>query len=49
MCFLETVTLITAYLSDQYKTRAIPIGILSIIATVGYAVYLGEQMPLSLI
>ncbi|KIM78028.1 hypothetical protein PILCRDRAFT_76059 [Piloderma croceum F 1598] len=33
-------TLISAYLSDRYETRAIPIAIISTIAVVGYAVYL---------
>jgi MFS family permease len=37
---LDSVTLISAYLSDRYETRVIPIAIISTIAVVGYAVYL---------
>jgi sugar phosphate permease len=36
-------TLISAYLSDRYKTRAIPTAIISTIAVVGYAVYLSAK------
>ncbi|KAF7982450.1 hypothetical protein HWV62_28599 [Athelia sp. TMB] len=34
------VTLITAYLSDRYKSRGVPIALISLLAVIGYAIYL---------
>jgi hypothetical protein len=39
---LGSVTLISAYLSDRYKTRAIPTAIIATIAVIGYAIYLSQ-------
>ena len=39
MQFVGAVALIAAYLSDRYRARAIPVAVLSTIATVGYGVY----------
>lgn len=38
----QSVTLITAYLSDRYKKRGIPAAILSLLAVIGYAIYLSK-------
>lgn len=37
-----TVTLISAYLSDRFDSRAIPIAIISTLAVIGYAVYFSQ-------
>jgi len=37
------LTLISAYLSDRYKTRAIPTAVISTIAVIGYAVYFSAK------
>lgn len=38
----KPVTLISAYLSDRYRTRTVPIVILAAIAVAGYTIYLSK-------
>jgi hypothetical protein len=47
MLTLGVVTLISVYLSDRYKTRAIPAALISTIAVIGYAVYFCKSFPLT--
>lgn len=39
-----TVTLVSAYLSDRYNSRAIPTAIIATIAVIGYALYLSSSL-----
>ena len=36
------VTLISAYLSDRYESRGMAVALVSLLAVVGYALYLGN-------
>lgn len=39
------VTLISAYLSDRYHTRAIPTMVIGTFAVAGFGIYLGRESP----
>ena len=38
------VTLISAYLSDRYESRGKSVALVSVLAVVGYALYLGKVL-----
>jgi hypothetical protein len=40
----SAVTLISAYLSDRYESRGITAALVSLLAVVGYALYLGNVL-----
>lgn len=37
------MTLVTAYFSDRYKRRGVPAAVLSLLAVIGYAIYLSKS------
>ena len=41
---LRLVTLISAYLSDRHESRGITVALVSVLAVVGFALYLGNVL-----
>ena len=41
------VTLISGYLSDRYESRGVTIALVSVLAVIGFAIYLGNVVCLN--